>query len=65
MDTDQCVQKLVRTNQEGSECAQCKIEETVQYWVAKEKKAAMNYRCALELNNTVSNKRVQKLYSED
>ena len=31
MDTDQCIQKLVRTNQEGSECAQCKIEETVQY----------------------------------
>ena len=28
MDTDQCIQKLVRTNQEGSECAQCKIEET-------------------------------------
>ena len=25
----------------------------------------MNYRCALELNNTVSNKRVQQVYSED
>ena len=25
----------------------------------------MNYCCALELNNTVSNKRVQQLYSED
>ena len=25
----------------------------------------MNYRHALELNNTVSNKRVQQLYSED
>ena len=25
----------------------------------------MNYRCVLELNNTVSNKRVQQLYSED
>ena len=65
MDTDQCIQKLVRTNQEGSEHAQRKIEETVQYWVAQEKKAVMNYRCALELNNTVSNKRVQQLYSED
>ena len=65
MDTDRCIQKLVRTNQEGSECAQHKIEETVQYWAAKEKKAAMNYRHALELNNTVSNKRVQQLYSED
>ena len=31
MDTDQCIQKLVRTDQEGSECAQRKIEETVQY----------------------------------
>ena len=25
----------------------------------------MNYRHTLELNNTVSNKRVQQLYSED
>ena len=65
MDTDRCIQKLVRTNQESSEHAQCKIEETVQYWVAQEKKAAMNYRRALELNNTVSNKRVQQVYSED
>ena len=59
MDTDQCIQKLVRTNQEGSERAQHKIEETVQYWAAQEKKAAMNYRHTLELHNTVSNKRVQ------
>ena len=65
MDTDQCIQKLVRTDQEGSEHAQCKIEETIQYWVAQERKAAMNYHCTLELNNTVSNKRVQQLYSED
>ena len=65
MDTDQCIQKLVRTNQEGSERTQCKIEETVQYWVAQEKKAVMNYCHALELNNTVSNKRVQQLYSQD
>ena len=65
MDTDQCIQKLVRTDQEGSECTQCKIEETVQYWVAQEKKAAMNYHCTLELHNTVSNKRVQQLYFED
>ena len=33
--------------------------------MAQEKKAAMNYRRALELNNTVSNKRVQQLYSQD
>ena len=65
MDTDQCIQKLVRTDQEGSECTQQKIEETVQYWVAQEKKAVMNYRRALELNNTVSNKRVQQFYSQD
>ena len=32
MDTDRCIQKLVRTDQEGSEHAQCKIEETTQYW---------------------------------
>ena len=43
MDTDQCIQKLVRTDQEGSEHTQCKIEETVQYWVAQEKKAAMHW----------------------
>ena len=58
MDTDQCIQKLVRTEQESSEGTQCKIEETVQYWAAQEKTAAMNYCRALELNNTVSNKRV-------
>ena len=65
IDTDRCIQKLVRTEPEGSEHAQCKLEETVQYWVAQEKEAAMNYRCALELNNSVSNKRVQQLYSQD
>ena len=43
MDTDQCIQKLVRTDQEGSKHTQCKIEETIQYWAAQEKKAAMNY----------------------
>ena len=31
----------------------------------QEKEAAMNYRCMLELNNSVSNKRVQQLYSQD
>ena len=65
MDTDQCIQKLVRTDQEGSECTQCKIEETIQYWAAQEKKVAMDYCRTLELNNTVSNKRVQQLYSQD
>ena len=65
MDTDQCIQKLIKTEQESSECTQCKIEENVQYWAAQEKKAVMNYCCALELNNTVSNKRVQQLYSQD
>ena len=65
MDTDQCIQKLVRTELESSERTQCKIEETVQYWVAQEKKAAMNYCCTLGLNNSVSNKRVQQRYSQD
>ena len=65
MDTDQCIQKLVRTEPESSECTQHKIEETVQYWAAQEKKAVMNYHCALELNNSVSHKRVQQLYSQD
>ena len=65
MDTDQCIQKLVRTELESSEHAQHKIEETIQYWVAQEKKAVMNYHHALELNSSVSNKRVQQLYSQD
>ena len=65
MDTDKCIQKLVRTEPGGSEHAQWKIEKTTQYWVAKEKEAAMNYCHALELNNSVSNKRVQQLYSQD
>ena len=29
MDTDRCIQKLVRTELEGSECTQPKIEETI------------------------------------
>ena len=62
---DGCIQKLVRTEHEISERTQCKIEKTIQYWVAQEKKAAMNYRHALELKNSVSNKRVQQLYSQD
>ena len=33
--------------------------------MAQEKTAAMNYCCVLELNNTVSNKRLQQLYSQD
>ena len=64
MDTDRCIQKLVRTEPESSKCAQHKIEETVQYWAAQEKKAVMNYRHTLELNNSVSNKIVQQLYSQ-
>ena len=31
MDIDRCIQKLVRTEPEGSECTQCEIEKTVQY----------------------------------
>ena len=65
MGTDQCIQKLVRTDQQGSKRTQCKIEETIQYWAAQEKKTVMNYCRALELNNTVSNKRVQQLHSQD
>ena len=38
MDTDQCIQNSVRTDQEGSERAQRKIEETAQYWAAQERK---------------------------
>ena len=65
MDTDKCIQRLVRTELEGSECAQQKIEKTAQYWGKKEKEAVMNYHCMLELNNSVSNRRVQRLYSQD
>ena len=65
MDTDQCIQRLVRTELEGSEHTQCKIEDTAQSWAMKEKEAATNYCCMLELNKSVSNKRVQQLYSQD
>ena len=65
MDTDQCIQRLVRTEPEGSDCAQCKIEDTTQYWAMKEKEAATNYCRVLELNKWVSHKRVQQLYSQD
>ena len=65
MDTDQCIQRLVRTEPEGSECAQCKIENTAQYWAMKEKEAVTNYCHVLELNKSVSDKRVHQLYSQD
>ena len=65
MDTDKCIQRLVRTELEGSEHAQQKIEKTAQYWAMKEKGAAMNYCPVLELSNSVSNRRVQQLYSQD
>ena len=65
MDTDQCIQKLVRIELAGSECVECKIENTAQYWVMKEKEAAINYCHMLELSKSVSDKRVQQLYSQD
>ena len=58
IDIDKCIQKLVRTEPEGSEHTQWMIEKTAQYWAVQEKEAAMNYCHALELNNSVSNKRV-------
>ena len=65
MDTDQCIQRLIRTEPEGSDHAQCKIEDTIQYWVMKEKEAVTKYHRTLELNKSVSDKRVQQLYSQD
>ena len=65
MDTDWCIQRLVRSEPEGSDHAQCKIEDTAQYWVMKEKEVATNYHHTLELNKSVSDKRVLQLYSQD
>ena len=65
MDTDRCIQRLIRSELEGSDCAQCKIEDTTQYWVVKEKEVVTNYCHTLELSKSVSNKRVQLLYSQD
>ena len=48
MDTDQCIQRLIRTEPESSDCAQCKIEYTAQYWVMKEKEAVTIYHHTLE-----------------
>ena len=65
MDTDKCIQRLVRSELEGSDCAQQKIEDTTKYWVMKEREAVNNYHRTLELNKAVSNKRVQQLYPQD
>ena len=65
MDTDWCIQRHVRSEPEGSDCAQCKIEDTTQCWVMKEKEAATNYHHTLELSKSVSNKRLPQLYSQD
>ena len=50
---------------EDSNHAQQEIENTAKYWAMKEKEVANNYHCILELNNTVSNRRVQQLYSQN
>ena len=42
MDTDRCIQKLVRTEPEGSEHAQWKIEKTAQYWAAVRSQSPMD-----------------------
>ena len=63
--TDQCIQKLIRTEPEGSEQTQGKIENTAQYWAMKEKEEVINYHHTFELNKSVSDKRVQQLYSQD
>ena len=65
MDTDKCIQRLVITEPKGSECTQQKIENTPQYGVMKEKEAVMYYCHVPELNKSVSNRRVQQLYSQD
>ena len=65
MYTDQCIQRPIRTEPEGSDHAQCKVEDTTQYWAMKEKGVVTNYCCTLELSKSVSNKRVQQLYSQD
>ena len=65
MDTDWCIQRLVRSEPEGSDCAQCKIEDTTQYWAMKKKDVVTNYCRTLELSKSVSDKRVQQLYAQD
>ena len=64
MDTDQCIKKLVRTEPEGSEWTQRKIENTAQDLGNERKRSSVNYHCTLELNISVSDKRVQQLYSQ-
>ena len=41
------------------------MQDTAQYWAMKEKESAINYHCTLELNKSVSDKRVHQLYSQD
>ena len=65
MGTDRYIQRLIRSEPEGSDHAHHKIEDTTQYWVMKEKEAATNYCHTLELSKSVFDKRVQQLYSQD
>ena len=64
MNTDWCIQRVIKSELEGFDCAQCKIEDTTQYWAMKEKEAVTNYHCTLKLSKSVSDKRVQQLYSQ-
>ena len=65
MDTDKCIQRLVRTDRKALNVLNERLRKSPNIGQQKEKEAVMNYRCALELNNSVSNKRVQQLYSQD
>ena len=53
MDTDQCIQKLVRTEQEVLNTLNAKLRKLSSIGWHRKKKAAMNYCCTLELNNTI------------
>ena len=59
MDTDQCIQRLIRSELKDSDHAQQKIENTAKYWAMKEKEVANNYHHVLKLNKTVSDRGVQ------
>ena len=42
MDTDQCIQRLIRSEPEDSDCAQRKIEDNTQYWAVTSMDADLN-----------------------
>ena len=64
MDTERHIQYFLRTESQDSERVQRKVENTVDYWTAEEKRAGEKRRKALELQMAVEQQTIEILYAQ-